>query len=186
MMLTRNEILKEIDNGNIVISDRFGTNRQRHLDNIAECSIDTHLGNVILVARPTQIVDFKKPMEFDEIVLEYGESFRLEPNMFYLMCTKEVIYTTKFALILEEKSSVGRMNVKHTKCGLVEPKFNDVITLEVDVTLPTIVYAGQPFMQFTVNELKGIVSDYDGQYKSDATWRPTPSKIWQKLQNFDF
>lgn len=185
-MLTRSEILKEIDNGNIVISDLNGTNLPKHLDNIAECSIDTHLGNVILVARPTQIVDFKKEMEFDEVVLNYGDAFKLEPNMFYLMCTKEVIYTTKFALVLEEKSSVGRFNIQHPKCGLVEPKFNDVITLEVTVTLPTIVYAGMPFMQFTVNELKGIVSDYDGQYKSDPTWRPTPSKIWQKLQNFEF
>lgn len=181
MMLTRNEILKEIDNRNIVITDLNGTNLPKHINNVAECSIDLHLGNVILVAKPTQIVDFKKPMEFDEVVLEYGQSFRLEPNMFYLMCTKEVIYTTKFALILEQKSSVGRYNVKHTKCGLVEPKFNDVITLEVDVTLPTIIYAGMPFMQFTVNELKGTISDYDGLYKSDPTWRPTPSKIHNKL-----
>jgi len=181
MMLTRNEILKEIDNGNIVISDLNGTNLPKHINNIAECSIDLCLGNVFMEFEKGSIIDFKKPVKFTEFEKDYGDSIILLPNHFYLLCTKEVVYTNRFALQLMLKSSIARNGIMHTLSGLVEPCFNDVITLEVTVQQPTILYAGIPFCQVMVNELKGSVSEYDGQYKGNPTWKPTPSKIFNKL-----
>lgn len=185
MMLTRNEIIKEINNGNIVISfldknNNVVTNTDQHIKNIAECSIDLCLGNIILESE-TQVIDFKKPMKFKTIELQYGQSEILYPNKFYLMCTKEVVYTNRFALRLMLKSSIARQGIMHTLSGLVEPCFNDVITLEVTVQQPTILYAGMPFCQVCVEELRGDVSEYNGQYKSNPTWKPTPSKIYNKL-----
>lgn len=181
MMLTRNSILEEIEIGNISITDLNGTNLPKHINNIAECSIDLHLGNVLLESRYRQIIDFKEPVEFSEMKQDYGGRFCLYPNYFYLLCTKEVVYTNKFALTLMLKSSIARNGIMHTLSGLVEPCFNDVITLEVTVQQPTILYAGQPFCQVMVNELKGDISGYNGQYKGNPTWRPTPSKIHNKL-----
>ena len=183
MMLTRNSILEEIEIGNISITDLNGTNLPKHLNNIAECSIDLHLGNVIIEFAKGEMVDFMEEPKYRIIEVDYANSIALYPNYFYLLCTKEVVYTNKFALTLMLKSSIARNGIMHTLSGLVEPCFNDVITLEVTVQQPTILYAGQPFCQVMVNELKGDISEYNGQYKGNPTWRPTPSKIHNKLKS---
>lgn len=185
-MLTRNEILKEIEEKNILISslnnqDRFTTNTDSHCNQVAECSIDLHLGNVILEFVKGETIDFKQPVKYREIEVRYGESIMLRPNYFYLLCTKEVVYTNRFALQLMLKSSIARNGIMHTLSGLVEPCFNDVITLEAQVQQPTILYTGMPFCQVMVNELRGDVAEYNGQYKGNPSWRPTPSKIYNKL-----
>ena len=184
MILSKSEIEKEMLNRNIILTELFEDepleNCNDHFKQIAECSIDLHLGNVILKAKK-ETIDFKKPMEFERIVTRYGESFILQPNNFYLLCTKEIVFTTKFAQRLMLKSSIARNGIMHTLSGLVEPCFNDVITLEVTVTNPTIIYTGMPFVQVVIEEIKGEITEYNGQYVGTPTFEPCPSKIYKKL-----
>lgn len=147
MILTDREILKEIDNQNIVINPFnekcLGSN-----------SYDVHLGSKLGIYK-SKILDAKKHNQIHLFNIP-DEGFLLEPNTIYLGTTVEYTETLNHVPFIEGKSSVGRLGISiHVTAGKGDIGFKGFWTLEITVTHPVIVYANMPIGQLIYFETKG-------------------------------
>src|SRR5689334_9972718 len=126
MILTDQQILAEIERGNIVIQPYdpscLGTN-----------SYDVHLGRYLATYRDA-VLDARKHNEIDVFEMSAEEGFVLQPGVLYLGVTEE--YTESHAQVpfLEGKSSVGRLGIDiHATAGKGDVGFCNTWTLEISV-----------------------------------------------------
>lgn len=175
MILTDQEILKEMAEGSIVIQpfarEGLGSN-----------SYDVHLGAVLAEYTET-ILDAKKhnPIRFYEIP---PEGLVLVPEKFYLGVTHEYTETKKHVPFLEGKSSVGRLGIDiHATAGKGDIGFCNYWTLEISVKQPVRVYAGMPIGQLIYFETKGeLLTPYDKKQSAKYNGRnpkPVESMMWK-------
>jgi len=175
MILTDQQILEEIEKGNILI-DPFdekclGTN-----------SYDVHLGKY-LANYIDDVLDARKHNDIN--VFEIPEDgFVLYPNKLYLGVTKEYTETLAHVPFLEGKSSVGRLGIDiHATAGKGDVGFCNTWTLEISVTQPVKVYAGMPIGQLIYFEVKGEIRNYynlkqNAKY-NNRTMKPVESMMFQ-------
>lgn len=175
MILSDKEILKSIEDGNIVIEpfDRscLGTN-----------SYDVHLSKWLAVYSD-RVLDAKRhnPIRYIEIT---DEGYVIEPGILYLGVTEEYTETHHSVPFLEGKSSVGRLGIDiHATAGKGDVGFCNAWTLEISCVQPVRIYKGMPIGQLIYFKVEG---DIERKYnvKQDAKYnaksdRPVESMMWK-------
>ena len=176
MILTDQQILAEIERGNIVIAPYdpscLGTN-----------SYDVHLGKYLATYRDA-VLDARKHNEIDVFEMPPDEGFVLQPGVLYLGVTEE--YTESHAQVpfLEGKSSVGRLGIDiHATAGKGDVGFCNTWTLEISVTQPVRVYPGMPIGQLIYFAVQGDVQTFYNR-KANAKYntrtdKPVESMMWK-------
>lgn len=139
MVLSDEEIVKEILGGHLVITPLFNGK-----DQIGSSSIDVRLGTefrYIKTSKQTHF-DLSQPIEkikdqieaYSEVVhINPLESFILHPGDFVLASTLEYIIIPKYLTArLEGRSTWGRVGLQvHSTAGFVDPGFEGSLTFEL-------------------------------------------------------
>jgi dCTP deaminase len=152
MILTDKEILKAIDNKEILIKPYdvscLGTN-----------SYDVHLSKYLAIYKD-EILDAKKHNEIDHFEIP-DEGYVLLPGQLYLGSTEEYTETHTTVPFLEGKSSVGRLGIDiHATAGKGDVGFCNHWTLEISVSKPVRVYYGMPIGQLIYFKVEGDINNY--------------------------
>lgn len=175
MILSDQEILTEIQNGNILIEpyrpECLGSN-----------SYDVHLAKYLAVY-DDEILDARKHNTIREILIP-DEGYILLPGKLYLGVTEEYTETHKHVPFLEGKSSVGRLGIDiHATAGKGDVGFCNTWTLEISVSQPVRIYAGMPVGQLIYFEVRGdVINPYNGKQNAKYTTRtirPVESMMWK-------
>ena len=171
MILTDLEILKEIENKNIIIEpferSSLGTN-----------SYDVHLGEWLSEYEffpGTPYLDSKE----ENLLVHYRipeEGYVLQPGRLYLGVTQEYTESHKHVPFLEGKSSVGRLGIDiHATAGKGDVGFCNYWTLEISCTVPVKVYPGMPVGQIIYFQVQGEIGmSYNN--KSSAKYNAVDKK----------
>ena len=175
MILTDQQILAEIERGNIIIEpyDRtcLGTN-----------SYDVHLGRYLATYRD-KVLDARKHNEIDVFEIP-EEGFVLQPGTLYLGVTEEYTESHAHVPFLEGKSSVGRLGIDiHATAGKGDIGFCNTWTLEISVSMPVRVYHLMPVGQLIYLAVQGDVETFYNR-KANAkynvrTVKPVESMMWK-------
>lgn len=177
MILSDNEIIREISNGNIVIEpfrrECLGSN-----------SYDVHLGKTLAVYDVAEL-DAKKhnPISYFEIG---AQGFLLKPDHLYLGVTEEYTETHRHVPFLEGKSSVGRLGIDiHATAGKGDVGYKNFWTLEISVKMPVRVYQGMPIGQIIYFEIKGqVLMPYNQKQSAkynEVNPLPKESQMWRNF-----
>lgn len=159
-MLSGKEIIKQVKEGNIIISD-FDESR------INPNSYNLRLG-CKLVEYVGQVDMKKQPMTRETIIPTEG--LVLYPGRFYLGYTMEHTETDKFVPCLDGRSSVARLGLAvHVTAGFGDVGFKGQWTLEIVPHVPIRVYPGCEICQIYFQELTGDNSiKYAGKYQNSS------------------
>lgn len=171
MILTGSEILKEIEAGNIDI-DPFDVTRLN--PNSYDLTLSRQYGVYNSFPLDSRGVNSMIVKTFQELTLL--------PGTLYLMNTVERTSTTKYAPLIEGKSSIGRLGIEiHKTAGVGDVGFKGVWTLEVQVVHPVKVYAGMPIAQIMFHSVQGEVNmQYKGKYQEASSLEA--SKMYKEFQ----
>jgi dCTP deaminase len=175
MILTDTQILKQIEEGDIIIEpfipEKLGTN-----------SYDVHLGKYLAVYQDYEL-DAKKHNQIKEIIIG-EEGFVLQPGTLYLGVTQEYTETHAAVPFLEGKSSIGRLGIDiHATAGKGDVGFCNTWTLEISCVQPVRVYAGMPIGQLIYFKIDGEINNYYNKKKNAKyiirTEKPVESMMWK-------
>ena len=175
MILTDTQILKSIEDGNIVIEpfrpECLGTN-----------SYDVHLGKYLAVYE-NRALDAREHNTIRHF--EIGpEGFVIEPGILYLGVTEEYTETHHTVPFLEGKSSIGRLGIDiHATAGKGDVGFCNSWTLEISCVQPVRIYANMPIGQLIYFMVAGDIKNYynlksNAKY-NERTIRPVESMMWK-------
>jgi len=162
-----------------IIADYVSTNKiqinpldDNWRENIDQVSIDFHLGNKLKLFRSGayRFVDTRKGLPDDameEVNLNEGDPFILEPGAFAVTSTKEFLKLPADILgRLEGKSSLARLGILvHSTAARFDPGWNGAPVLELGNLgpKPAILYCGMPICAFTFEKLSSPVRmKYEG------------------------
>lgn len=97
------------------------------------------------------------------------EGLVMAPGILYLGCTVERTKSDHFIPKVEGRSSVGRLGIKvHLTAGFGDIGFDGRWTLEIEVTHPIRVYAGERICQVYFTTPHGPIGElYHGRYQGD-------------------
>lgn len=166
-ILTGPEILRRIGDGSIEV-DPFDPKL------INPASLDVRLGGLVRwlgrYRGDGSVIDPKCSNDgYVFPAMERGSRFTIEPGCLYLMHTEEVVYARDLAVMIDGKSSIGRLGVSiHQTAGYVDPGFRGQITLEVTSVYKTALFVGMRIGQLRFETLVGDVVAYAGNYQGDA------------------
>ena len=137
-------------------------------------SYNLRLGNSFLRIAGGQQIGFGDPVEYEETVLQDGETFILKPGEFVLGTTIETIrIPINVAAFVQGRSSIGRIGLVVQNAGFVDPGFCGEITLELLNTSPCDIALtpGFPVAQLVFMSVFGCDKAYSGKYvmQSGAT-----------------
>lgn len=153
MILTGSKIKEEINAGNIVI-EPFSENQ------VNPNSYNYRLGSTIKVFNG---FDGTRAL-FKEVNIP-EDGYILEPRKMYLATTKEVIGSSKYAMSLIGRSSMGRYGLfLQVSANLGHTTSKHKWTLEIVATMPIILYPGMIIGQVSFWKNFGTVMKYDGRY----------------------
>jgi dCTP deaminase len=175
MILTDNEILKEIEKGTILI-EPFD------MQFLGSNSYDVHLGKH-LATYVDEVLDAKKHNQITHFDIP-EEGFVLQPGELYLGVTQEYTETHAHVPFLEGKSSTGRLGIDiHATAGKGDVGFCNTWTLEISCARPVRVYAGMPIGQLIYFLIEGSVNNpynkKDNAKYTGRTVRPVESMMWK-------
>jgi dCTP deaminase len=178
MILSDNQILKEIEQGTILIEP---FNRE----DLGSNSYDLHLGKWLAVYKDHEL-DAKKHNEIEYIELG-EEGFVLQPGTLYLGVTAEYTETHKHVPFCEGKSSTGRLGINiHATAGKGDVGYCNTWTLELSVVQPVRIYAGMPIGQIIYFTVEGNVSvkycDKKSAKYTERREKPTESMMWKNFK----
>lgn len=126
-------------------------------------------------------IDPKLESRYEEINIT-NEGFLMIPGQAYLASTQEIFGSNYFASLCTGKSSIGRLFLKNHQCaGLIDQGFLGHITLEITVTVPTLIYPNMRIGQMFWFESIGPVDLYHGKYQLKNMNKSEPSKIYLDL-----
>jgi len=162
------------------------------LEHVGPNSVDLRLSKVLkvypIVSRDSRITsplvrDQYLDMRSENKVVSFeipDEGYILLPGVLYLGCTMERTKTDHFIPKVEGRSSVGRLGIKvHLTAGFGDIGFDGRWTLEIEVTHPVRVYAGERVCQVYFSTPHGKVKDlYRGRYQGDL--EPRESRFHEK------
>lgn len=140
--------------------------------NIDQVSMDFHLGSSLKLFRggTYRFVDTKRglpPDAMEEVNLQEGDPFILEPGAFAIASTKEVLKLPADIIgRLEGKSSLARLGILvHSTAARFDPGWNGAPVLELGNMgpKPAILYCGMAICAFTFEKLSAPVKmKYEG------------------------
>lgn len=165
MILTGQEIINQVEKGNIFISG-FDKNK------VGPNSYDVTLNNKLLIynkkidvkSRVT-FIDSKSENSTNEVIIP-DDGLILYPGTLYLGRTNEFTETHGFAPMIEGRSSVGRMGIAiHATAGFGDNGFKGYWTLEIFVVEPVKIYPNMRIGQLYYHTLFGDTDiEYRGKY----------------------
>ena len=174
MILSDQQILAEIEKGNIVIEpfekSNLGTNSY---DVRLSKYLATYASREIHAKKENEVLQFEIP--------ENG--FLLQPGTLYLGSTYEYTETHAHVPFLEGKSSVGRLGIDiHATAGKGDVGFCNYWTLEISCVQPVRVYAGMPIGQLIYFGVEGNINNLYNK-KASAKYngrnpKPVASKMY--------
>lgn len=172
MILTGSKITEEVNCGNIKI-EPFSE------DMVNPNSYNYRLSGTIYKIN-SDLLDPQKPTSYEKIDIP-PEGYVLEPNKLYLGCTQEIIGSSKYAMQLIGRSSIGRLGLfLQITAPLGHVGTLHCWTLELTVVQPLRVYAGMKIGQVSFWQVLGKNElDYNSQY-----WKykkPHISKFYQEF-----
>lgn len=142
------------------------------VDAIDQVSMDFHLGGHIKLFRggTYRFIDTRRGLPDDameEVTLNEGDPFILEPGAFAIATTKEVLRLPADILgRLEGKSSLARLGILvHSTAARFDPGWNGAPVLELGNLgpKPAILYCGMPICAFTFEKIAASVKmPYEG------------------------
>lgn len=158
-MLTKSEILRNMKNGNIKISN---FNHKR---------LNPNSYNVTLNKKLIKYKDFpldpKKENVYEEVIIP-EEGLVMNPGDFYLGFTNE--YTESHELIpgINGRSSIGRLSIAvHQTAGFGDIGFCGNWTLELYSIVPVIIYPNMEIGQiFWYSPCGDVIDTYNGKYQN--------------------
>jgi dCTP deaminase len=155
MILTGGKIIKEKNKGNITINPFC-------IDQVNPNSYNYRLGKTIKVFYK---FDGDKSL-FKKINLPKN-GYVLKPGQMYLSNTKEIIGSSKYAMSLIGRSSIGRYGLfMQVSANLGHTTSSHKWTLEIVAVLPIRVYPGMVIGQVSFWKNFGTVKKYTGKYGS--------------------
>lgn len=186
MILSDRDILKALDNGDILI-DPFDKK------NLQPASVDLRLDKHFLIfdTNRNYVIDPKKPVDemMKEITIDEETPFILHPNEFALGMVHETTgVSPKYVGRLEGKSSIGRMGLLiHITAGFLDPGNSLKMTLELHNTasIPIMLYYKMPIAQMAFEELSSECErpysiEIGSKYVGDV--KPMASQMWKNFQ----
>lgn len=164
-ILTGLEIMKQVELRNIQISEFDKAN-------VNPNSYNVRLGNTVTIYEQIKAIDMHDPSTYRGHEKTYeirSDGFMLRPGITYLIPIREEIYTPIFEPILTGRSSVGRLGIRvHDEAGFGDIGFRGHFTLQMHVTLPTRVYAGDPMAQiYFLTPFGKTDIQYNGKYQNN-------------------
>ncbi len=147
MILTGNQIKKEIAKGNIVI-DKFSKN------SVQPNSYDFHLGRELIRYSNGVLNDAKNPALEDKVIIK-DTGFMLKPEEFYLGITEEMTASKTYTQLLYGDNSIGSLGIwVQISAPMAHVGSKIRWTLEIKCVKPVIIYPGMKFGKicFLVNE----------------------------------
>lgn len=179
-ILTHDSIIKEIETGNIKISNPFV------LDNVGPASVDLTLGydfRIFIEPQSGKFDSFPGPIEITDdtayqdpsitqlIHLKEGETFTLPPHSICHGITQEKItLTSNICGFLEGRSRFARLGLLvHFTAPFMNPGIDNHQVLEICnlSSRPMILHPGTKICQFIFIRSEGQ-STYHGQYKNQT------------------
>jgi len=173
MILTGMQIKKEIEAGNIFISDfdekRLGPN-----------SYNLRLYNKLMIYA-NDVLDMKRKNNCIELTIP-KEGLILEPGELYLGKTIEYTECGNFVPMIEGRSSVARLGLKvHLTAGFGDIGNKLSWTLELEATKRIRIYPDVEVCQIYYNTVMGDTSiRYDGKYQNGKEIEP--SKLYKDFE----
>jgi dCTP deaminase len=166
MILTGDEIIREVDNGRIWISP---FDRKRVQPN----SYDFQLGPSLLRYKPDTL-DVRAENAFE--TFEIPESgYVLQPDRLYLGHTNEVMGSSNYVPIIRGRSSIARLGLFiHVTADLIDIGSRNQWTLQLHAVQPLRIYPKLVIGQVTFWCVQGHISLYTGKYQ--ASMGPWPSR----------
>lgn len=184
MSLSDKTILKEIDNGNIIISpfnkDYLNPNSVDltlapefkiyklpyvYANNLYEIPAYISSNNITVHDKGftyKQPLDPRKQNDFESFIIpEHG--YVLEPNTVYLYaCNERIGVKNNIRAKVEGKSSLGRLGLfVHVTAGFIDTGFEGSLVLELVATQPIVVYPNMKICQVEFTRVEGeIEEDY--------------------------
>lgn len=148
MILSDRDIKKYIKEGKIKINPK-----PKFKEQLGPCSLDLHLGNIFKVFKPSEYpyLDPKREIDFEEIMeeikIEDGGPFIIQPKSFVLTTTKEE-FSLPFDLMarLDGRSSLGRLGIiVHITAARFDPGWQGRGVMELGNLgiMPVVLYAGE-------------------------------------------
>jgi dCTP deaminase len=165
MILSRGEIARQVEAGNIVISP-FCTDR------LNPNSYNYSLGTRYRIAVPRK--ELRQERLAGDLCEIPAEGLELQPGYLYLAKTAEVIGSNRFVASLIGRSSVGRLGLfVQLAADLGNLGAAHCWTLELACTQPLTIYPGMIIGQVSFWEPEGTRINYQGRYTQHSD--PTPS-----------
>ena len=169
MILTGKEIIKNKENGDIII-EPFD------IRNINPNSYNYTLGDYVKVYK-NEVLDPKQKQEM-EIINIPDEGLVLEPNKLYLGYTLECMGSKKYVPIISGRSSTGRLGLfVHITADLIDIGSINHWTLQMHAVNRLRIYKGMLIGQVTFWTTKGEITLYEGKYQGSVG--PMESQIWK-------
>ena len=145
MILAHDEIISERENDNIVIEPFI-------LEHVGANSYDVRLGNKFKCISENSkycgiaCIDSHKPQKYKNYTIE--KSILVVPGSLWLAETMEICSSDKYIPMLEGRSTFARMGLKvHLTAGFGDIGFKQKWTLELESTLPIVLYPGDRIAQ---------------------------------------
>jgi dCTP deaminase len=166
MILSGKEILKEIENGKLVI-DPFDKKR------INPNSYNLRLHDELLVYTDS-VLDMKK-RHVTELLKIPKEGLLLESGRLYLGRTLEYTKTDGYIPMLEGRSSIGRLGLYiHVTAGFGDVGFAGYWTLEIQCIHPIRIYPNVEICQIYYHAIQGDYDEYrNGKYQNNSGIQPS-------------
>lgn len=160
MILSDRDIKKYIKEGKIKINPKPNFKEQ-----LGPCSLDLRLGNIFKTFKPSQYpyLDVKRNIHFEELMeevkIEDGAPFILQPKGFILATTKEeFILPNDLMARLDGRSSLGRLGVVvHSTAARFDPGWQGKAVMELGNLgiMPVVLYSGMRICALTFETLSG-------------------------------
>ena len=159
MILSGNEIIKQVKKGNIKINP-FNKNQ------INPNSYNLKLDDELLIY-DNQILDLTNNNKTTKIEIPFT-GLTLIPGKIYLAKTLEYTETNNFVPMIEGRSSLARLGLFiHITAGFGDIGFKGCWTLEISCIQPIKIYPNIEICQIYFNTVKGNTSiKYKGKYQN--------------------
>jgi len=192
MILSDRDIKKYIKEGIIKVKPRPVFKKQ-----LGPCSLDLHLGNIFKTFKPSEYpyLDPKRKIDFEQIMeeikIEDGGPFILQPKSFVLTTTKEEFSINNDLMArLDGRSSLARLGVVvHLTSARFDPGWQGKAVIELGNMgiMPVILYSGLTrICSLTFETLsspceKPYLKQRDHKYAKPKS--PQASKINQEIKS---
>ena len=158
MILTGNEIIKQVNEKNIII-------KPFDIKKITTNTYDLQLGKEYIIYTE-KLLDPSKPNKY-KIKTIPEEGLLLNQGDFILGHSSEIIGSNKFVPIIHAKSSIARLGLfVHVTADLIDIGSIGNITFQLYATLPIKIYPNMLIGQVSFWVPKGKINLYKGKYKN--------------------